>query len=223
MSINVKARYLFLALVPYFAFYFLIQSLIQTGSYNLLTEMDLKIPFIPYFIWIYHTILPVILVTSFLILQKKDIFLALMFSNIFAGIVLCLFYVLFPAFYPREMFVDTATISGWLIEMTQSIDGPHNTFPSSHVTFAWLLVFFANLSQYVKGHRWLRLVYFYWAILISISTLMLKQHYIVDVISGFALAILMYFLCKRLFVREAAPKQLITLDVKFVSSRSLAE
>ena len=223
MSTNAKAKYLFLAMVPYFALYFLIQSLIQTGGYNLLTEMDLKIPFIPHFIWIYHTIIPVILATGLIVLQKRNIFLALIFASIFAGIVLCSFYVLFPAFYPREALADTTTMSGWLIEWTRAIDGPHNTFPSGHVTFAWLLVFFANLSQYVKENQWLRFVYILWAILISISTLTLKQHYIVDVISGFALASLIYFLSKRLFVREQPSEQLFTYDAKLVSSRSLAE
>ena len=121
------------------------------------------------------------------------------------------------------MFVDTSSISGWLIEWTRMIDGPHNTFPSGHVTFAWLLVLFVNLSQYVKEHQWVRFVYFCWAILVSISTLTLKQHYIVDVISGFAFALLTYFLAKRIFVRKQPPEQLITSDAKFVSSRSFAE
>ena len=122
---------------------------------------------------------------------------------------MCLFYVFFPSFYPRESFVDVSTISGWLIEITRSIDGPHNTFPSGHVTFAWLLVFFVSLSQYTRKYSWIKVLYFSWATLISISTLTLKQHFVVDVLSGLALASLSYYLGRKIFVTHTN-KKLIT-------------
>jgi len=209
MPLKVKARYLLLAFLPYLIFYFLIQSLIGTSQYNLLMGIDEKIPFIPPFIWIYHTIVPVVILTAIFLFQNRDIFLGLIFSFIFSGIVMCLFYIFFPSFYPRELFVDISTVSGWLIEVTRSIDGPHNTFPSGHVTFAWLLLFFVNLSQYTQKHWWIKILYFCWAVLVSISTLTLKQHFIVDVISGLALAILSYYLCRKLFVVHHNEKLII--------------
>ena len=202
MSVKVKARYILLAFLPYLTFYFLIQSFVTVSQYNLLTDIDEKIPFIPQFIWIYHTIIPVIALTAILLFQKREIFLGLVFSIIFAGIFMCLSYIAFPSFYPREMLVDSSTLTGWLIEITRSIDGPHNTFPSGHVTFAWLLVFFVGLSQYTRKHLWIQGVYFFWATLLTISTLTLKQHFIVDVFSGIVLATATYFLARKLFVRQ---------------------
>lgn len=200
MPLQVKARYLFLAFLPYLIFYFLIQSFIGASQYNLLMTVDEKIPFIPSFIWVYHTLLPVTILTAILLFQRRDVFLGLIFAFVFSSTILCAFYIFLPSFYPRELFVDTTTISGWLIEITRSIDGPHNTFPSGHVTFAWLLVFFASLSQYTQKNRWIKLVYFLWAILVSISTLTLKQHFVVDVVSGMALATLSYYLGRKIFV-----------------------
>lgn len=202
MSVKVKARYILLAFLPYLTFYFLIQSFVTVSQYNLLTDIDEKIPFIPQFIWIYHSIVPVIALTAILLFQKREIFLGLVFSIIFAGIFMCLSYIAFPSFYPREMLVDSSTLTGWLIEITRSIDGPHNTFPSGHVTFAWLLVFFVGLSQYTRKHLWIQGVYFFWATLLTISTLTLKQHFIVDVFSGIVLATATYFLARKLFVRQ---------------------
>jgi len=221
MPLQVKARYLLLAFLPYLIFYFLIQSLIGTSQYNLLMGIDEKIPFIPPFIWVYHTMIPVVILTAVFLFQSRDIFLGLIFSFIFSGIVMCLFYIFFPSFYPRELFVDVSTISGWLIEITRFIDGPHNTFPSGHVTFAWLLMFFVSLSQYTRKHPWIKAVYFCWAVLISISTLTLKQHFIVDVISGIALAALSYYLCCKLFVIRHN-KKLITnrCTIPFQKKRS---
>ena len=209
MPLQVKARYLLLAFLPYLIFYFLIQSFVGASQYNLLMGIDEKIPFVPPFIWVYHTILPVIILTAIFLFQKRDIFLGLIFSFIFSGIVMCLFYIFFPSFYPRELFVEVSTVSGWLIEVTRSIDGPHNTFPSGHVTFAWLLMFFVNLSQYTRKHSWIKILYFCWAVLVSISTLTLKQHFIVDVISGIALATLSYYLCRKLFVVHHNEKLII--------------
>jgi len=202
VSVKVKARYILLAFLPYLTFYFLIQSFVTVSQYNLLTDIDEKIPFIPHFIWIYHSIVPVIILTAILLFQKREIFLGLIFSIIFAGIFMCLSYIAFPSFYPREMLVDSSTLTGWLIEITRSIDGPHNTFPSGHVTFAWLLVFFVGLSQYTRKHLWIQGVYFFWATLLTISTLTLKQHFIVDVFSGIVLATATYFLARKLFVRQ---------------------
>ena len=61
-------------------------------------------------------------------------------------------------------------------------------------------MFFVNLSQYTRKYSWIKILYFCWAVLVSISTLTLKQHFIVDVISGIALAALSYYLCRKLFV-----------------------
>ena len=218
MSLQVKARYLLLAFLPYLIFYFLIQSFIGTSQYNLLIGIDEKIPFIPSFIWVYHTMIPVTILTAIFLFQKRDIFLGLIFSFIFASIVMCLFYIFFPSFYPRESFVEISTVSGWLIEMTRSIDAPHNTFPSGHVTFAWLLLFFVNLSQYTRKYSWIKILYFCWAVLVSISTLTLKQHFVVDVVSGIALAAISYYLCRKLFVMHHN-KKLITNRCKVTSQK----
>ena len=218
MSTQVKARYLLLAFLPYWAFYFLIQSYVTVSQYDLLTDIDQKIPFIPQFIWIYHSIIPVVALTATLLFQDKSLFFGLIFSIVFAGAFMCLSYILFPSFYPRELFVDSSTLSGWLIEVTRSIDGPHNTFPSGHVTYAWLLVFFVSLSQYTQKRLWMQSAYFLWASLITISTLTLKQHYLMDVFSGIVLATATYFLARRVFISKTV--KLITINEQPLPRRS---
>ena len=151
--------------MPYLIFYFVIQSVITTSHYDLLTFLDARVPFIPQFIWIYHTLIPVTVVTSFILFQKRELFLSLTYANLFAGTTLCLFYIFFPSFYPREGYVDTTTISGLLVEFTRTIDGAHNTFPSGHVTFSWLLTFFVGLSQKGRQYSVFKVLYICWAIL----------------------------------------------------------
>ena len=203
MSIKTKAKVVFFfTLIPYFLIYFIIQSVVTTGDYNFLTYFDEIIPFNPHFVWIYHTIIPMIAITLIILIKSKDLFLSTIVAFLLATAVLFLFYIFFPSFYPRENFIDNSSISGFLVEITRKIDGAQNTFPSSHVTFSWLITFFVGLSTCVKKNKWIYRGYFVWALLISLSTLAIKQHFIVDVFSGIILAFLCYLVSKKIvFVR----------------------
>jgi len=158
---------------------------------------------VPEFVWVYHTLLPVLLATMFVLMIKREIFISTFIALLIATAVLSLFYVSFPAFYPRPP-IGNDTISEWLLNLTRIADGAHNTFPSGHVTFSWLLTFFIGLTNYAKKHTWIKLAYIAWAALISMSTLLLKQHFIIDVVSGIILATVCYFLVKH-FSFERVP------------------
>ena len=179
--------------------YFGIQLLVTTGEYDLLTFLDLEIPFVPQFIWIYHTLLPVIIITLLFFIQKKELFFSTIIALLLATSILSFFYILFPSFYPREGFVDNSSVSGLLVELTRKIDSAHNTFPSGHVAFAWLTLFFIGISNCGQKNKLIYWGYFIWASLISIATLTLKQHYIVDVFSGVILAYFCFYISKVFF------------------------
>ena len=198
MTVKAKAKYVFLTILPYIITYFILQSaLVINTSYNLITDLDELIPFVPEFIWIYHSMVPIFILTTVVLIEKRPVFFTAITSIVFASVIMLLFYTFFPAFYPRDGHTE-ASISGLLVEITRNIDGSNNTFPSGHVTFAWLLVFFIGLSNFSQKHKWIQPAYVLWALLISISTLVLKQHFIVDVFSGIILAIMCYFLGKHL-------------------------
>jgi membrane-associated phospholipid phosphatase len=189
-----KTKYIILLFLPYFIIYFLLQSAITSG-YNLLTDVDKIIPFVPEFVWIYHTLTPVFFITTVLMIEKKNVFFSALFSVFVASVIMIMFYTFFPVFYPRDGYTE-ASLSGLMVEFTRTIDGANNTFPSAHVTFSWILAFFAGMSVYAKKNKWIKPVYLLWAILISISTVVLKQHFIIDVFSGIALAMACFVLAK---------------------------
>jgi len=196
VSVVTKTKYLILFVFLNLVTYFTIQSFITANEYDLLTQFDLNIPFIPEFVWVYHTLVPVIALTMLVLVKKKELFLSAMGAFAVATLALSIFYVAFPSFYPRENFHTPGGISGFLLNLTRLIDGAHNTFPSGHVTFAWLLTFLVGLANCVKKNKLIYLGFFIWASLISVSTVVLKQHYIIDVFSGMALAAICYFLSK---------------------------
>jgi len=192
MSNIVKARYVFIVLALYMVSYVAIQFAITNSSYDFMTPFDSAIPFLPEWIWVYHSIIPVIFLTSFLLVKGRQLFFTMIWACIAATIVLNLFYIYLPSFYPRIEF-EVATLSEYLVELTRAIDKANNTFPSGHVTFAWLVYYAASFSELAGKYRIIKLVYLVWAAMISFATLTLKQHYIVDVVSGIFLATLCFY------------------------------
>jgi len=195
MSFKSKAKYMLSFSIINFALYFWIQSMVTQHQYDLMTTIDEIIPFMPEHIWIYHSILPVIAATMFLLVKSKRNFFVTFWTCVTAMTVLNVSYLMFPSFYPRPEF-EINTLSELLVDLTRKIDGANNTFPSGHVTFAWVMfwgVCHTKLANELKG---MKSLYCLWALGISMSTLVLKQHYIVDVFSGFCLALTCFFLVK---------------------------
>ena len=186
MALRIKAKYMFTWLLGTSFMYFLVQF-IATDDYSFMTPFDYAVPFIPEFIWIYHTLIPVIIVSTIFSMEKRDVFFNTLIALTFSVIVLTLFHIVFPSFYPRQE-IQVDTMSLWLVEVTRMIDASCNTFPSGHVTFAWILFFCIRDANCIKRTKALHLAYLLWAILIAISTVVLKQHYVFDVVAGIVLA-----------------------------------
>ena len=91
-------------------------------------------------------------------------------------------YLLFPVYFERPP-LTVSSLHTWLLSLSlQYLDKPYNDFPSLHVTLSWLAV---RASQVSRGWR-IALVLV--ATGISISKVFVKQHYVVDVVLGYALA-----------------------------------
>jgi membrane-associated phospholipid phosphatase len=195
-----KVKYISLMLISYISLYIFIQAAVTTHQVDFITEFDLAIPFMPQHIWIYHSILPVIFLTMLSLVQTRTLFITTFWACAFATLVLNISYLCFPSFYPRADF-EVNTISEAFLYLTRKIDASHNTFPSGHVTFAWIMFLGAIKTKLANRVEGIKALYLLWALGIALSTLTLKQHYLVDVISGITLAYLSFY-ASRLFVRE---------------------
>jgi protein-tyrosine phosphatase len=95
--------------------------------------------------------------------------------------------------YPLELAMDRPTIDGWLGVIWNwfiGMDRPFNLLPSLHITLRTILA--ATYARHTHGL--LRAVFRVWFSLIGLSTLLLHQHHIVDVIGGFILASACFYL-----------------------------
>ena len=106
-----------------------------------------------------------------------------------------LFFVLFPngqdlrpASFPRDNFCTD------LVRLIYAADTNTNVLPSIHAVGAVFLVFAAYDSPSLRRHRWLPPVFLLLCALICVSTLFVKQHSVLDMAAGVALAFAVYYL-----------------------------
>jgi membrane-associated phospholipid phosphatase len=89
-------------------------------------------------------------------------------------------YLLFPVSLERPH-LTVSSFHTWLLSL-EYLDKSYNDFPSLHVAVSWLAVHASQVSR--RSRIGLALL----AASISISTVLVKQHYVVDVLYGFVLA-----------------------------------
>jgi membrane-associated phospholipid phosphatase len=98
-------------------------------------------------------------------------------------------FILFPISYPRELYQGYNTIITNLFKT----DPPGNCFPSLHV---FNTVFFASCYSWTKKSVLKICLMWFWTALIVVSVLTVKQHYLLDVFGGIALAVVAIYLTK---------------------------
>lgn len=167
------------------AIYFVVGHLHLTRSTELLrTRLDDVIPFWPWTSWLYLPIYAGIFIIALVGFQTRQHFdralrgVALIMTVGLAG------HLLVPAVYPRPILLPPfASWSEAFLASVQSIDPPGNVFPSLHVAHTSSLALILYHENPRLG-RWVIAL----ALILAASTLTTKQHFIADVISGFALA-----------------------------------
>jgi membrane-associated phospholipid phosphatase len=97
--------------------------------------------------------------------------------------------------FPGELHGDT--FHRLVVRAIDSMGGPHGAFPSLHVGATFLVVWFD-----LRHHNLLRgLIYIPLLILIAVATIVLRYHWVVDLIAGVSLALLATWLAPMLVLR----------------------
>ncbi len=152
-----------------------------------LTAWDTAIPFLPWTVWFYGTATYAALI-AFLQAPDRYAVRRLYFSVILAAAVCWVFFAAFPTTYPRHLYplVDDGSWTFRELSSLRESDTPANCLPSQHVALAWALGL--TWSGFLK-RWWTRPLPIVWAVIVSITTLTTKQHYLYDVPAGFVVGV----------------------------------
>ncbi len=203
--------YLFLLLYwPIHALLFWLEErvLIASSYTPISCFLDAKIPFceffvVPYFLWFPYLVIGFLYVLIFDTEQFKK---AMYFTILTFGLTM-VFYLVFPNMQelrPTEFARDNLFVD--LVKGLYKTDTPTNVCPSMHVFGSVAISFATWNSKHLKTAGW-RIAFTVLTVLISISTLFLKQHSLIDVASAVVISFAFYPLAFILPDKIKAKKQ----------------
>ncbi len=117
--------------------------------------------------------------------QEKDTVCQFFSADFLSRIVCLIFYLVVPTTNVRPN-VDPSGFWNQLLLYLYSIDAADNLFPSIHCLVSWFCYIGIRGNQ--KIPKWYRGLSCIMALLVCASTLLTKQHVIIDVIGGILLA-----------------------------------
>lgn len=165
---------LLIAVIISWSFFFLLR---REPKHYWSIRIDKHIPVIPAFVIPYIALFPFVIVASLLMLRtplSTEFFVSIFIANTAAA----LFWFFIPTGMRREHVSTKKLFNRWIAWIYRH-DRPSNEFPSSHVFSSVICGYYLALSfSTFAGAIWLL------AGLIAISTIFVKQHYVIDVLGG---------------------------------------
>lgn len=165
-------------IVGVYQFYFWCQRHPVTHPRQLRSPVDDLIPFKPRWVWIYSFLYyPVIVYINLVVESPRQFLYVAMSFMVLLGFQM-LFFTLLPVATPVEWRACNPCRgrSERFLAFVQSYDAPSNSFPSMHTSVATLTAL--HLMPYIGP------VALAFPVLIALSCLFTKQHYIVDLPAG---------------------------------------
>jgi membrane-associated phospholipid phosphatase len=165
-----------------------VNRLVGDGPFHRLDlPIDHQIPYLPIFVFPYVLVYFTPALAAIFLRDRAELYRAFLAFGLNAAICFPIFLLL-PVELPRENPIPDS-LSGHLLAWVHRLDRPVNCFPSHHVSTAFTTFFAVRRQEPIWGG-----VFGVCAVMIAISTLFVKQHYLVDVPAGIGIACLTLWL-----------------------------
>lgn len=188
--------FLLLAVFIVISLYVPINSYTNSSANVFSLPLDEKIPLVPTFVVPYLSFFLFLPWTLFsLMITKSRLYRETCYSLMIASFVSYAVYMLCHTTIIRPHVVGCG-IAGRLVAFLYLIDPPFSCFPSLHSSLSTIAV----LYWFRSGSR-ARYVVLTWGVLIILSTVMVKQHHILDALGGIVLGLLSSYAVARLLNR----------------------
>lgn len=174
-----------LFLPAYLAVFFAIERYVTGPYWFTQLPVDTQIPFCPYFIFFYMSWSPLLAVLGiYLLLKDAEGFrryIWMLAISFFSATVFCVLVPNAQGLRPVEL--SAQDIFTWAVQLTYSLDTCTNVFPSVHVLGVVAAVFSVWKTPGLRhgGWRWGTAAY---GLVIIASTLLVKQHALLDVLAA---------------------------------------
>ena len=166
---------------------------------NLRTPLDVALPVVRPFVIPYVSLNPVVYFTLIVfLLFRTRVFQSACLAMLTAWFVSYLFYFFLQTEVIRPVLTGTDLFTR-MIQGVYATDNPYNDFPSLHTSISTLLAI-----HWFQFDRHAGVVAAVWTALIVASTVLIKQHYVADLVAGLLLAFGVSTLYIRLILQRKA-------------------
>ncbi len=150
-------------------------------------EFELAIPLVKEFFWPYFSMYLLFFVPPFILNRQQ---LSLMGKQlVIATLISGLTFLLLPAKLGFPRLIPDDPFYAKIFTQMFALDLPYNTVPSLHIVFSTILVLHINKASQSPI---LKLLMMIWLILLYISTILVHQHHLLDIITGFLVAFVLF-------------------------------
>lgn len=153
------------------------------GVYAPALPLDRVLPVVPAWALVYGAVYLFLILLPIVVVQDEAGIRGTVRAYLAIWTVSYAFFLLIPTVAPRPDHVAGSGFAVWGLKSLYGADPPYNCFPSLHVAHS-----FVSALACRRVHRGVGRVALACASLVAISTLFTKQHWVVDVIAGMALA-----------------------------------
>ncbi|HBM74024.1 MAG TPA: phosphatidic acid phosphatase [Clostridiaceae bacterium] len=190
-----KHMYLLFLFLIQIIWFFYDEKVVRVPKYIMFSNLDTYIPFVKEFVvmyvfWYFYMVIAFI----YLGITSPPDFCKL-FIFIFAGMTIAhIVYLVFPNGQNLRPYISGNDIFSKTIKYIYSIDTPTNVSPSVHVINSIGIFIVMAKSQRLKKNTAIKILLFMCTLSITMSTLFIKQHSIVDVFYSIIVSALLYIL-----------------------------
>lgn len=161
----------------------------RVKGHFLQTKWDQKIPMLSGFVIPYILFFPYVFgVYIWAFATKNPAFPQLSISIIAVSIITTLIYLGYPSMMVRPFTKGKLIPKSWcakIVEDIEKFDKPNNVFPSNHVAYSLVITLFL-----VTALPAFAVIFWIIFALIALSTILIKQHYLIDLPAGAVVALL---------------------------------
>lgn len=179
--------------LAFFSIYPTTNWLTGLGSqhYSLFLANELRLPFVPEFIWLYLSMYGLFALPPFFLdpVELKRLAKELILATCISGTT----FLVLPARLGFSRTLPEDEFYRGLFQGLFFVDQPFNLVPSLHVVYSTTI----SLAVIVRASTPVRTLLSVWLVLIVLSTVLVHQHHLLDVVAGVALALLMRLLLEK--------------------------
>jgi membrane-associated phospholipid phosphatase len=164
------------------------------------SSWDRALPLLPSWSVVYGSLFLAVFLPVFVV-HQQDLLRRTILAYLFMWLFAFACFLAYPTRAPPHPAMTGHDFFSDAVRLIYSADVPYNCLPSLHVAQCALAAFVCY-----RVHRGVGVATGAWAVLVGLSTLFTKQHYVADVLAGGALAIVAALAALRGYPREAIPE-----------------